>query len=430
MKTRSLFSIGSVVPTTCALAACVLVACQTYDFEPVKPYAVTQHSAELEMKATPLPPNIMLLLDKSGSMGTPIPLEGCTFDTATGCTLQGGQDPSCNTGNCNYSSNNYCPQHCSTRINALREAMHEFLEESREIDSVSGDFRPLGKFGLTLFPERVQHDCDAPTTSKVPLISSDEDNALKEQITAVQNAISALYNTSDNKPILGGTPTGNALKFLLDNVHALKDEERNNFVLLLTDGLPNCNLGFKSDNLCPANQCRCTTSEPPGQCTNKDFCGAGSNLIYSCLDENATVEVIRELREKGIETIVIGFGSEVSGGMVDGINVSEVLNNMAHAGGSRSYFPAADKEALLNVLRELSSVFDTSPCVFKLSGAPADASFISVYIDDKRILPGPDTYEYDKDNTALKFQGELCTRLENSSSKNPVRMRISVLQEL
>ncbi len=54
------------------VAALAAVACQTYDFEPVKPLAIAQTTQSKTITAQRLRPNVMMLLDKSGSMNGPI----------------------------------------------------------------------------------------------------------------------------------------------------------------------------------------------------------------------------------------------------------------------------------------------------------------------------------------------------------------------
>ena len=49
-----------------------LGACQTYDFEPVKPLSIGQTQTSVDVQAVANKPNFMLLVDKSGSMDQPV----------------------------------------------------------------------------------------------------------------------------------------------------------------------------------------------------------------------------------------------------------------------------------------------------------------------------------------------------------------------
>ena len=73
----------------------VVLGCQTYDFEPVTPVALGQTTTEVSISAKQLKPNLMLVLDRSGSMRLP-------FDptpAACGSCGQSGQ-PSCDPATC------------------------------------------------------------------------------------------------------------------------------------------------------------------------------------------------------------------------------------------------------------------------------------------------------------------------------------------
>src|SRR5262249_49769806 len=84
----------------------------------------------------------------------------------------------------------------------------------------------------------------------------------------------------------------------------LRDATRTSYVLLLTDGLPNCNPA--NPNSCiNAAACQCTLTG--GNCVGQ-FCALG------CLDQDGSVAAIQQLRAYGIFTIVIGFGSETTSG--------------------------------------------------------------------------------------------------------------------
>jgi hypothetical protein len=400
----------------------VLAACQTYDFEPVNVFTATVVTAETEITASRLPPHIMILLDKSGSMNKL--LKGRDEKNVDGT-------PNANCTQTNCDDLGFCDESCSTRINELRYAMMDFLEGS--LKTSDGDSRPLGKFGLTLFPTS-KNECAAPESVDIKFAETEDNAALAGKIREIQTAISNLHNKFNppNRPINGGTPTGNSLKYLLNNVSELKlnDEYRDNFILLLTDGLPNCNDRHSGQSDCPdqsENICRCTLQHLDNQCVSKAACGSLGIPGLGCLDTSVTVSVIEALRNEGIRTIVIGFGVD------EAIDSEAVLNAMARAGGlSDTYYPAEDRASLLGVLQGLRGLFEENPCVFKLSGQVSDPSLISVYVDDKRVTPGGDTYFYDKDNNSIVFveDGALCERLKNSSNRNPVPLRIAVLRTL
>jgi len=416
------------------LSFLALAGCQTYDFEPVKPLAAAQVASAYDIQARPLPPNIMLLLDKSGSMNILVrPRENVDGTTNNLCVAS-------NCHSTGASDSIHCPTTCSTRINELRYAMADFLDVAKG-EETNKDSRPLGKFGLAMFPTDAQ--CTPPDGARFGFATSDEPGALREGIQRIRNYISdELYNTATNdKPIRGGTPTAASLGVLRDRISEFQTKNQNplrkNFILLLTDGLPNCN---REQSDCPINQCICTANTPlSNTClTPAGGCG-GTGGVDNCLDRNTTVETIQELRERGIETIVIGFGAEVSGGggNVDDLAVN-VLNAMALAGGHvrrcdgvcPAYYPASNRKELLEALQEISKSLVSDPCIFGLEGKLSSPSLLLIHVDDKRIQPAADTFSYSAELNAVVFTegGELCNRLKNSSAESPVKVSISVLQ--
>ena len=372
-----------------------LAACQAYDFEAVETSLFLQTQASSEIGARPLPPHLMLLLDKSGSMNEP--------------------------GSCDSPP-------CPARIDELRNAMVAFLGESLQISEE--DPRPLGKFGLTLFPADGDEACAPAKQVQVEFANSDEDAALKAKIEEVRSYISQNLH-KDSPKVAGGTPTGASLEYLRDHVPALQPPPpgklpRENFILLLTDGLPNCNDANKQNDCPKPNECLCTDS---------DRCKAKSDCDPNCLDKDAPIEVIQALKQRGTQTIVIGFGANMSGGLA-----GETLNAMATAGGDMrgcggkpnctAYFPAADQKGLLEALRKISALIVPQPCVYALKEAPASPKLLMVEVNGKRVSPGKDTYAYNADDKAIVFakDGELCKLLETSSPQAPVQMRIAWLK--
>jgi hypothetical protein len=302
------------------------------------------------------------------------------------------------------------------------------------LKQVMGDFLTtdptVARVGLTKFP----NSACAPSTStdvlsQVPPGSAgDADPVLT---AASQSANSALQTLTPG----GGTPTAASLQFLDDNPTLVADPARDNFVLLLTDGLPNCNPNLDG------NSCVCTSTannSPP--CSNTD-----------CLDNVAVVSTITSLKnDHSIKTIVIGFGGDVVGGIAQ-----TTLEAMAEAGGfvrkcpntnqscgtnnpcnlatalcSKQYFEATDGQALADSLAEIGSSLTQESCKYTLVDVPSDPSLISVMVNGTPFLPGPDTWRYDPSTNQIVFQGKLCDQIKGNTPDNPVRLDIRILKVL
>lgn len=224
-------------------------------------------------------PNLMLVVDKSGSMA---------FPTAVG-------DPACPV-NCGATGS--CPAACPTRWSEMSGAMATFL-------TASGG---LARMGFIPYPLAVDV-CGAPSpgdiaTQGVELNQSTTDADAELQATAVE--ILAKIEATLPK---GGTPTAATLT-MLGTYPKLLGADREDFILLLTDGMPNCNSTLHGAT------CLCT--------------GATCTDARNCADNAATVAAIGDLRAKGVRTLVVGFGPETVAGVGP---TTDVLTAMAMAGG-------------------------------------------------------------------------------------------------
>ncbi|MDP1821698.1 MAG: VWA domain-containing protein [Archangium sp.] len=227
-------------------------------------------------QATPLTaqsnsPRVLWLLDNSGSMYMP------TDPTAPGC-LPGCGNPG-----------QQCPPTCPTRQTALQEGLGLF----------QAALSPSTTHALVVYPSDPL--CGPPTSFEV----------LDQPFPQVTARVAALSPQ-------GGTPTAGALQFAA-GIAPLAQAET--FVVLVTDGLPNCNAenphhacslpdgsdGGVADAAAVAEQlqaCRCTAST----CSNQ-LCSLG------CLDELGTVAASHRLVEQEMPLMVIGLGADLGSGV-------------------------------------------------------------------------------------------------------------------
>ena len=191
-------------------------------------------------------------------------------------------------------------------------------------------------------------------------VSDDVDAELRSAASQINDTIQNLDSGGLN--VEGGTPTAASLNKLADNP-ILLDPARDNFVLLLTDGLPNCN-----ENQNPAT-CKCLESADP----NKPC-----QLPFNCLDDTTTVQAIANLNSRGIRTIVVGFGLNTNDSLA-----RDTLNAMAQAGSfprkcsagqqCDAFYQAANAADLATALIEIqNSLQNQKPCEFPLSASPTD----------------------------------------------------------
>lgn len=367
--------------------------------------------------------NVMLLLDNSGSLHAPInPLA-----------------PACPSG-CGAPSNP-CPSGCATRASELKAGLAQALATNGA----------SARFGLTVFP--TDSLCGAPGAVTVPLPSPSADDmgsntALAQHAQTVSERLQALSP-------MGGTPTGPALGYL-STLPELTDvaDFRDDFVLLITDGLPNCNEA-NPRQVCSCDTALCGSCGGGAACTAQlDACQctttncSGTLCALGCLDRDETVKNVELLRSRGVRTVVVGLGAEVRTG-----NAPMVLNAMAEAGGlargcpagtdaecgaqdtcdpvrrrcARAFHAAESAAELETVLNELFAVPSTQQvCELPLSSRPTGNQQLVVLVDGEALASGEQTWSYDAVTNRVLFVGETCVRLQSSSTTAPVSIEIRV----
>ncbi len=213
----------------------------------------------------------------------------------------------------------------------------------------------------------------------------------------------------------GATPTAKALAAALDyyTAGAGKDLKGDKFVVLATDGGPNCDTSIT----CGAELC---TTNIDGSCDTGGNCCDPSRSKISCLDDKGVIAAIDALRAAGVKTFVIGIpGSESYKSYLD--RFAEHGGMMSTSGGSKYYSVSAE-----GGVAGLTSVFSTitgdliTSCRIVLEGAAPDPSKINVYVDEK-VIPrgGADGWEYDSstDPPTITIKGATCEQVKSKGAK-------------
>jgi hypothetical protein len=254
--------------------------------------------------------------------------------------------------------------------------------------------------GLMLYPS---DGCDVPMDVAVDVAPGAE--ALPEIADALEEAEPS-----------GGTPTAAALERALAYFQsgagaALSGEK---YVLLATDGGPNCN----ADTSCEADACTVNLDGecPMGvaNCCDPDLAGPGAES--GCLDETATTDAIDALKGEGVQTFVVGIpGTEQYASSLDAFAEA---GGRPRAGAPPSYYAVDaqgdDPGGLTDVLRAITSSLITS-CRLQLGSTPPSLDKLNVEVDGKLVpQSGANGWELDDstDPPTIELLGETCEQVE------------------
>lgn len=166
------------------------------------------------------------------------------------------------------------------------------------------------------------------------------------------------------------TPTRAAIDKAVAYLAAMSDG-RTKYVLLATDGQPNC----------PAGGGEPTSSDLP-----------------------ATLDAIASARQAGIKVYVVGVGPSTGN-----------LDSMAEQGGTGQFYPALSPQALVSALNAI--VGKIASCVYTMSATPPDAKSLGVYLDKQLISQSTlDGWTLGSGDTVV-FHGPTCERIKAGAYK-------------
>lgn len=268
-------------------------------------------------------------------------------------------------------------------------------------------------FGLLLYPFGEQ--------AEIPLDCFEGCCEVPSEATAVQVGIepgsgsaSRVMHALDATAPGGGTPTAAALAAALAyfTTGAGKDLKGERFVLLATDGGPNCG---SNDTKCSADHC---TPNLDGACpADQGNCCDGEGEY--CLDDAAVIEQLQALASAGVATFVIGIpGTE---------SYAEYLNAFANAGGvpspsgASSYYAVAAEggvEGLTQTFFDITTHLVRS-CEVDLGASVPDRKLVNVAVDCD-IVPFEDGagWNIGADSPGkLVLAGDACERVQREGAR-------------
>lgn len=215
------------------------------------------------------------------------------------------------------------------------------------------------------------------------------------------NGMNNILNVFNTTEPVGGTPTFSALSIASG---ALRGISNRTYIVLATDGEPNCN-----ENLDPFI-CECTNI------------GSGMDCMepQQCLDDDRTINLISGIfSNDGIPTIVIGIEDPFNPAS------SLTLNRMARAGGrprpgSVPYYSATSSDDLNEALTEISR--GITQCSYRISSVPPSDEGLRIQLNGT-VIPRDDANGwswYDRNKGELEFRGTACMLASSATVREGV----------
>ncbi len=219
-------------------------------------------------------------------------------------------------------------------------------------------------------------------------------------------AINEMFERNDPG---GATPTAAAVRRGSAWLQAHGDRATASYMVLLTDGIPNCNGAIAPD------ACQCL--DPMTMC-------AGERGRLSCLDDDGTVAALDDARRAGILTYVIGIDGSIE------VRFQAVLDRMAVAGGR----PNAGFPRYTSVRRQgsLAQTFENiqravALCSYVTPSRPDDPDAIDIDLDGARVPRDPARAEgwdwSDRDYGEVTFYGQACERARRDNARVQATVR-------
>ena len=318
-----------------------------------------------------VPTNVLLVMDKSGSMAQQP--EGYSMD----------------------------------KWSAMSSALTSVLTEVRNDLSIGLEFFPT-----TAGDSPIPASCSAPgRCCEMPGGSE-----MNVDIGPGYNTVPQILSDISSADPAGGTPTATALARAFDyfDSGAGADLEGNKFVLLATDGGPNCN----ADLSCGLEECTLNIDDT-ADCPADGISCCGSNP-EGCLDHDGTLQQIERLYNIGVQTIVVGIpGAEAYHGRLE--SYADV-GGFTTPDGEVGYFEVPASGGV----DELTSTFETittqlvEDCDIVITDTVDNPNLVNVAVDCEVVNRGTEDDSVDVDHwyfddpnnpTRIIIAGPICNTI-------------------
>jgi hypothetical protein len=242
------------------------------------------------------------------------------------------------------------------------------------IKSLTMMFQDKVSFGLTTFPG--------------PMTMGQDGNCVTGtlRVPVGVNKAGMIASALDATQPGGYTPTAQTLQAVLQLTMQKKAspdaEVPPQFVLLVTDGSPNC-VGQSLDNDTQAHQ--------------------------------ATIQAIDALAKEGVKTFVIGYDASVDA------RLATQLTEYAQRGGTNNFFAVQDAASLVMKFTEITNVI--AECTYTLDKDPLDKMYVRVELD-KESLKVDDPNGWSISGKTVTLGGSACAKLRDGSKTHTLAVTV------
>ena len=259
---------------------------------------------------------------------------------------------------------------------------------------------PRAVVGVTVFPN--PHDTDTCTAGLEVFPPARGDAPAGRAGSTETQLIEVLGRIGPN----GGTPTAATLEAITPRLRALPGKT---YVILATDGGPNCNAAASCDyTQCELNienaAASCPAAGPHNCCADPSY-GDGT----SCLDADPTLAAVAAIAKSGIPVYVVGVPGSAP--------YATLLDQLAQAGNTAratepNYFAvdtadvAAFTDAIFSIAAEI-----TGTCTLTLDAVPPDPMQVNVFLDEQ-VVPATGADGWTLDGQTVTLLGQSCAKVK------------------
>lgn len=297
------------------------------------PPSADANCGTITSNTTRKPADVMLLLDRSASMDYSIE-QDCYCAAST--TYRGNL--------CDDTTN------CKTRWESIKPAVTTTLANSKYVN-----------WGLKFFPTGTSGNCNVSKPSVEVKITENSAGDIQGQIETATLSLS--------------TPTAAAITAAKEYLQSL-DNTNDKFILLATDGEPNCGTGDGG----------------PPSINIDDVEGASAAAAAA--------------KDAGFPVYVVGIGPNLGN-----------LTRIAESGGTTNYYQVTSPEQLVDALSKISKSIGS--CEFKSDEEPPDPENVAVYVNKELIEKNADQgWKYGDTWRDIKLTGSYCEAINAGEDTN------------